>query len=61
MVLGAYLFVVGMVLTGSMTRLWHFYLSFGILLAIPLTIYQVPLVAGSPSGSEPTWAWPWAS
>jgi len=35
-----------MVLTGSMTRLWHFYLSFGILLAIPLTIYQVPLVAG---------------
>ena len=46
MLLGAYLFVVGMVLTGSMTRLWHFYLSFGILLAIPLTIYQVPLVAG---------------
>jgi MFS family permease len=46
MLLGAYLFIVGMVLTGSMTRLWHFYLSFGILLAIPLTIYQVPLVAG---------------
>jgi MFS family permease len=46
MLLGAYLFVMGMVLTGSMTRLWHFYLSFGILLAIPLTIYQVPLVAG---------------
>jgi MFS family permease len=46
MLLGVYLFVMGMVLTGSMTRLWHFYLSFGILLAIPLTIYQVPLVAG---------------
>jgi hypothetical protein len=46
MFLGAYMFIVGMVLTGSMTRLWHFYLSFGILLAIPLTIYQVPLVAG---------------
>jgi MFS family permease len=46
MLLGAYLFVMGMVLTGSMTRLWHFYLSFGILLAVPLTIYQVPLVAG---------------
>jgi MFS family permease len=46
MLLGAYLFILGMVLTGSMTRLWHFYLSFGILLAIPLTIYQVPLVAG---------------
>jgi MFS family permease len=46
MLLGAYLFIMGMALTGSMTRLWHFYLSFGILLAIPLTIYQVPLVAG---------------
>jgi MFS family permease len=46
MLLGAYLFIVGMVLTGSMTRLWHFYLSFGILLAIPLTICQVSLVAG---------------
>ena len=46
MLLGAYLFIISMVLTGSMTRLWHFYLSFGILLAIPLTIYQVPLVAG---------------
>src|SRR5215467_4957595 len=46
MFLGAYLFILSMVLTGSMTRLWHFYLSFGILLAIPLTIYQVPLVAG---------------
>jgi MFS family permease len=46
MLLGAYLLVMGMVLTGSTTRLWHFYLSFGILLAVPLTIYQVPLVAG---------------
>ena len=46
LLLGAYLFTVGMVLTGSMTRLWHFYLSFGVLLAVPLTIYQVPLVAG---------------
>src|SRR5215813_8486601 len=46
MLLGAGLFTVGMVLTGSMTHLWHFYLYFGILLAVPLTIYQVPLVAG---------------
>jgi MFS family permease len=46
MLLGAYLFIAGMALTGGMTRLWHFYLYFGILLAIPLTIYQVPLVAG---------------
>jgi MFS family permease len=46
MLLGAYLFTAGMALTGSMTRLWQFYLYFGILLAVPLTIYQVPLVAG---------------
>src|SRR5919108_4572217 len=46
MLLGAYLFIAGMVLTGSMTRLWQFYLYFGILLAVPLTIFQVPLVAG---------------
>ena len=46
MLLGAGVFIVGMVLTGSMTRLWQFYLSFGILLAIPMTICQVSLVAG---------------
>ena len=46
MFLGAYLFIAGMVLTGGMTRLWQFYLYFGILLAVPLTIFQVPLVAG---------------
>src|SRR5437879_4269535 len=44
MLLGAGLFIVSMLLTGSMTRLWHFYLYFGILLAVPLTIYQVPLI-----------------
>lgn len=46
MLLGAGVFIVGMGLTGSMTRLWHFYLFYGILLAVPMTIYQVPLVAG---------------
>src|ERR671922_1354755 len=46
MFLGAYLFIAGMALTGSMTHLWQFYLYFGILLAVPLTIFQVPLVAG---------------
>ena len=46
MFLGAYLFILSMILIGSMTRLWHFYLYFGILLAVPLTIYQVPLWAG---------------
>jgi MFS family permease len=46
MLLGAGMFIVGMVLTGSMTHLWQFYLSFGVLLAVPLTICQVSLVAG---------------
>jgi MFS family permease len=46
LLLGAGMFLVGMGLTGSMTRLWHFYLFYGILLALPMTIYQVPLVAG---------------
>src|SRR5499433_1328865 len=46
MFLGAYLFILSTVPTGSMTRLWQFYLYFGIILAIPLTVYQVPLVAG---------------
>ena len=35
MLLGAGMFLVGMGLTGSMTRLWHFYLFYGILLALP--------------------------
>src|SRR4029453_5523107 len=30
MLLGAYLFILGMMLTGSMTRLWHFYLYLGL-------------------------------
>src|SRR6266540_3729597 len=46
LLLGAGLFIAGMLLTGSMTRLWHFYLYFGILLATSMTIFQVPLVAG---------------
>ena len=44
--LGAGLFIAGMLLTGSMTSLWHFYLYFGILLATSMTIFQVPLVTG---------------
>jgi MFS family permease len=46
MVLGACMFIASMLLTGSMTHLWHFYLFFGVLLAIPMTIFHVPLVAG---------------
>lgn len=46
MVLGACVFLVGMLLTGSMTQLWHFYLFFGVLLAMPMTVFHIPLVAG---------------
>lgn len=46
MALGACVFIAAMMLTGSMTQLWHFYLFFGVLLAIPMTIFHIPLVAG---------------
>ena len=46
MVLGAFLFIAGMLLTGTMTHLWQFYLYFGILLGAALSVFQVPLVSG---------------
>ena len=46
MVLGAILFIAGMVLTGTMTNLWQFYLFFGILLGAGMSVFQVPLVSG---------------
>ena len=46
MVLGAILFIAGMLLTGTMTHLWQFYLYFGILLGGSQAVFQVPLVAG---------------
>ena len=45
LVLGAVLFLAGMVLCGYMTSLWQFYLYFGILLGIAMTVFQVPLVS----------------
>ncbi len=45
MVLGAFLFIAGMVLTGTMTELWQFYLFFGVLLSSAMGIFQVPLTA----------------
>ncbi len=45
MILGAFLFVAGMMLTGTMTHLWEFYLYFGIILSASMAIFQVPLVA----------------
>ena len=45
MTLGALLFLAGMVLTGTMTQLWQFYLYFGFLLSTAMGIFQVPLTA----------------
>lgn len=44
--LGTVLFVAGMLLTGTMTHLWQFYLYFGILLGAAMSVFQGPLVAG---------------
>ena len=43
--LGAILFIVGMVLTGFMRELWHFYLFFGVILSASMGLFQVPLTA----------------
>ncbi len=43
MLLGGVLFIVGMVLTGFMREIWHFYLFFGIILSMSMAIFQVPL------------------
>ena len=45
LLLGAILFTVGMLLTGTMTKLWQFYLYFGVLLGIASTIFTVLLVS----------------
>ncbi len=45
LLLGACLFIAGMLLTGTMTHLWQFYLYFGILLGAAMTVFQVPLVS----------------
>ena len=45
MLIGALLFIGGMVLTSMMTQLWQFYLFFGVLLSASMGIFQVPLTA----------------
>ena len=45
MLLGAALFMAGMVLTSIVTELWQFYLFFGIVLSMSMGIFQVPLTA----------------
>ena len=46
MLLGAVLFIAGMMLTGIMSSLWHFYLAFGVLLGVSTTIFTVLPVSG---------------
>jgi len=43
---GTILFIAGMLLTGTMSHLWQFYLFFGVLLGVAMSIFQVPLVSG---------------
>lgn len=45
LVLGALLFIAGMVLTGTMTQLWQFYLFFGVILGMATTVSQILLVS----------------
>jgi MFS family permease len=46
MVVGALLFLAGMLLTGTMTQLWQFYLFFGVLLGMATTVFQILLISG---------------
>ena len=45
MTVGGILFILGMVLTGTVNHLWQFYLYFGIILSASMGIFQVPLTA----------------
>jgi MFS family permease len=46
MVVGAALFIAGMLLTGVMTSLWQFLLYFGVVLGASMAIFQVSLITG---------------
>ncbi len=46
MLLGAFLFIAGMLLTGTMTHLWEFYLFFGVMLGVATTVFTIVLVSG---------------
>ena len=46
LLVGALLFIAGMLLTGVMKSLWQFYLYFGVLLGIASAIYTVVTVSG---------------
>ena len=46
LLIGAVLFIAGMLLTGIMSSLWQFYLFFGVILGVASTIYTVLPVSG---------------
>jgi MFS family permease len=46
LLIGAVLFIAGMLLTGIMTSLWQFYLYFGVILGIASTVFTVLPVSG---------------
>ena len=46
LLLGALLFIAGMMLTGVMSNLWQFYLFFGVVLGVATTIFTVLAVSG---------------
>ena len=46
MLVGAFLFIAGMMLTGVMSNLWQFYLFFGVVLGVATTIFTVLTVSG---------------
>ena len=46
LLIGAVLFIAGMMLTGVMTSLWQFYLYFGVVLGVATTVYTVLTVSG---------------
>ena len=46
LLVGAFLFIAGMMLTGIMSSLWQFYLFFGVILGVATTIFTVLTVSG---------------
>ena len=46
LLVGAILFIAGMMLTGIMSNLWQFYLFFGVVLGVATTIFTVLTVSG---------------
>jgi len=46
MFVGAILFIVGMLLVGTVEHLWQFWLYFGVILAAAMAIFQITLISG---------------